>query len=107
MPNPENIKGKGFDKRPENINRKGQPKKIPKLDVLLADVIGDAEMTKLIKALYDAAVRGNVRAAEALLDRAYGKAKQSVDVTTDGEKISNVNVTYINKLNEHTGEPGS
>jgi hypothetical protein len=24
----ENIKGKGFDKRPENINRKGQPPKI-------------------------------------------------------------------------------
>jgi uncharacterized protein (UPF0297 family) len=28
MPNPENIKDKGFDKRPENINRDGRPKKI-------------------------------------------------------------------------------
>jgi len=25
MPKPENIIGKGFDKHPENINRKGQP----------------------------------------------------------------------------------
>ena len=25
MPNPKNIKGKGFDKKPENINRNGRP----------------------------------------------------------------------------------
>jgi hypothetical protein len=28
MPKPENIKNKGFDKHPENINRKGAPKKV-------------------------------------------------------------------------------
>ncbi len=28
MPKPENIIGKGFDKRPENINKEGRPKKI-------------------------------------------------------------------------------
>lgn len=27
MPNPENLKGKGFDKHPENINKKGRPPK--------------------------------------------------------------------------------
>lgn len=27
MPNPENIKGKGFDKNPQNINRNGRPVK--------------------------------------------------------------------------------
>ena len=26
--NPDKIKGKGFDKHPENINRKGQPRKL-------------------------------------------------------------------------------
>jgi len=26
MPNPENLKGKGFESRPGNINRKGRPK---------------------------------------------------------------------------------
>lgn len=28
MPKPENIKGKGFDKRPHNINKKGRPPKL-------------------------------------------------------------------------------
>ena len=28
MPKPENIIGKGFDKRPENINKKGRPRKL-------------------------------------------------------------------------------
>jgi len=28
MPKPENIVGKGFDKRPENINKKGRPRKL-------------------------------------------------------------------------------
>lgn len=27
MPNPENIKGKGFDANPQNINKEGRPKK--------------------------------------------------------------------------------
>lgn len=28
MPKPENLIGKGFDKRPQNINKKGRPKKL-------------------------------------------------------------------------------
>jgi hypothetical protein len=30
MPNPDSIKGKGFDKNPQNINRKGRPPKLIK-----------------------------------------------------------------------------
>ena len=81
MANPENLKGKGFDKRPENINRKGQPKKIPSLDVLLADIFGDKEMTALIKAMEKEALKGNVRAFDSLADRIYGRVKQDIGVT--------------------------
>ena len=35
MPNPENIKGKGFNKFPEHINRKGQPVTRPLKDYLI------------------------------------------------------------------------
>lgn len=28
MPNPENLKNKGFDKNPQNINRNGRPRKL-------------------------------------------------------------------------------
>ena len=69
-------------------NPKGQPKKIPQLDVLLADVLGEEkdgiEAAKaILMALRAKAVKGDVRAAEVLLDRAYGKASQSL--TLDGD----------------------
>lgn len=73
---------KGHDPR-RNLN--GRPKKIPELDILLADILGEEkdgiEAAKLIlMALRAKAVKGDVRAAEVLLDRAYGKAKQYIDL---------------------------
>ena len=64
-------------------NPKGSVKKIPQLDVLLADVLGEEkdgiEAAKaILMALRSKAVKGDVRAAEVLLDRAYGKASQSL-----------------------------
>lgn len=69
-------------------NPKGTPKKLPQLDVLLADVLGEEkdgiEAAKVIlMALRSKAVKGDVRAAEALLDRAYGKASQSIILDGD------------------------
>jgi len=85
---PENLKPfkKGADER---RNLKGAPRKLPGLDVLLADVLGyddgkpeeSAKLRKMIQKLYDKALKGNTRAANILLDRAYGKPKQLVDVT--------------------------
>jgi hypothetical protein len=70
-------------------NPKGQPRKIPQLDKLLADVLGEEkdgiEAAKaILMALRAKATKGDVRAAEVLLDRAYGKAKQNFGFT-DGE----------------------
>lgn len=46
MPNPENIKGKGFDKRPENINKTGANRKtISKVNLEL-EALGVTEATK-------------------------------------------------------------
>ena len=85
MPNAENLIGKGFDKNPENINRKGRPKKIPELNKLLAEVLGDNKdgvtaMQKIIEALEKKAKAGDVRAAEVLLNRAYGQPNQDITV---------------------------
>lgn len=73
-------------------NPNGRPKKPPELVKLLADVLGEEKdgltaAEAILKALRMKAVKGDIRAAEVLLDRAYGKAKQSVDHTTKGEKI--------------------
>jgi hypothetical protein len=69
-------------------NLKGRTKIIPQLDVLLADVLGEEkdgiEAAKaILMALRAKAVKGDVRAAEVLLDRAYGKASQSLTMTGD------------------------
>lgn len=73
MPNASNIRGKGFDRSPEHINRKGRPKKLPALDTLLADLFTEKEMTAILKALYRSALKGNIRAIELFLDRCYGR----------------------------------
>ncbi len=77
-------------------NPKGRPKKLPKLDELLAEVLGEEQngvsaAKAILMAQRKKAIAGDVRAAEALLDRAFGKAKNHFDVTSNGETISIVN----------------
>lgn len=65
-------------------NPKGQPKKLPKLEIILAEVLGEEKdgidaAKAILMALRLKATKGDVRAAEILLDRAYGKAKQTVE----------------------------
>jgi orotate phosphoribosyltransferase len=60
------------------------------LDKLLADVLGEEKdgVTAgevILKALRAKAAKGDVRAAEVLLDRAYGKAKQVMDMNVSGQ----------------------
>jgi len=74
-------------------NPNGRPKKLPKLDVLLVEVLGnedddDSEAKKILLSLLKEAKSGNTKAAEILLDRAYGKSLQSLDLTTKGESFN-------------------
>ena len=67
-------------------NPNGRPKKLPELDKLLADVLGEEKdgitaAEAILKALRLKAAKGDVRAIEVLLDRAYGKAKQQIEQT--------------------------
>jgi hypothetical protein len=72
-------------KKGETLNPHGRPKKIPELEVLLAGK-PDSEYQNVINALFKQAKKGNVRAAEVLLDRAYGRVKQDLNVHTDAFK---------------------
>ncbi len=73
-------------KKGESGNPNGRPKKLPELRELLANVLGDEKDGKtaaeaILMALRAKAAKGDVRAAELLLDRAYGKPKQDVDLS--------------------------
>ena len=73
-------------KKGQSGNPNGRPKKLPELDKLLADVLGEEKdgltaAEAILKKLRQMATTGNLRAAEILLDRGYGKARQTTDST--------------------------
>lgn len=78
--------GKPFKKNDPRINRNGRPLKLPDLDELLKEVLGEKlqnkEALKLILiALRKKAMAGDVRATELLLERGYGKIKQQTELS--------------------------
>jgi hypothetical protein len=90
MPNPENVKGKAW-KKGQSGNPNGRPKKLPQIEKLLAEVLGEkadngpSGIKQILTALKRKAAKGDTRAAELILDRAYGKAKQKVEVDIPNE----------------------
>lgn len=61
-------------------NPNGRPKKLPDIELLLLEAMGEEgeEALAIIEALINKAKKGDVRAAEVLLDRAYGKVRQDI-----------------------------
>jgi len=89
-PNP--IPGNKPFKKGQSGNPKGRPK-LPDLREAIAKILADEKdgynaLEATLMALRSKAVKGDIRAAEVLLDRAFGKAQQAIDHTTGGEKIS-------------------
>jgi len=88
-------------KKGESGNPNGRPRKLPEIDKLMADVLGEEkdgiEAAKaILMALRSRATKGDVKAAEVLLDRAYGKAKQDLQVTgKDGGPLQITGITVI------------
>jgi hypothetical protein len=85
-------------------NPNGRPKKLPELDKLLANVLGEEKdgvtaAETILKALRVKATKGDIRAAEVLLDRGYGKAKQTIENEGQMEII----VRYATKGNNTSG----
>jgi hypothetical protein len=85
-------------------NPRGAPRKIPNLDLMLADVLGEdkdgIEAAKaILMAMRSKAIKGDVRAAELLLDRAYGKAKQYVEMQ------NNVHLPDYHEFLKHLKDP--
>lgn len=84
-------------------NPNGRPRKIPNIDVLLEDVLGEEKdnvtaAKAILMGLREIATSRNyspaarIRAAEVLLDRTYGKPRQPVD--------ANVNVLNLDHASD-------
>jgi len=73
---------KGDDER---RNMKGAPKKLPELDILLADLLGEESAEGhtaselIIRVIRAKAMKGDLKAIEMILDRAYGRPQQKLE----------------------------
>ena len=94
--------GKPFVKGDKRINRQGRPPKLPELDVLLAETLSDKDAMRLILlALIKKAKAGDVRAAELLMDRGWGKltTKQDTNLNMNfKEWTEETRISIINEL---------
>jgi len=93
----------------------GRPK-LPNLKEIMAKVLGGqtedgrTEAEAIIDAMKRKAKSGDVKATQLLLDRGFGKVKESLDITTDGEKINNnkpsiqIEIITTKKDNGETGQ---
>lgn len=90
--NEQNLAGHSFKEKPQNRNKAGRPKRIPKLDELLTDVLlsktedGRTKARAIIDSLADRAIDGDVRCAKVLFEYAYGLPKQTF-VIENPEKL--------------------
>lgn len=89
----------------ESGNPAGRPKKIPAIDELLADILSEensglSAAREVIIALVKKAKSGDVRAAEVLFDRAYGKVKQPIE--NSGNQDLTIRIVRSNNKAERT-----
>jgi len=71
-----------------NTKNVGRKKELPELHILLAEVLGEekdgiAAAKAILMALRAKATKGDVKAAELLFNRAYGKAQESIQINAD------------------------
>lgn len=77
-----------FSKRPNEAGRN----KMPDLSEALSKILNNEEdgfvvLDKILIELKKKAIKGDLKAIQELLDRAYGKSKISMDHTSNGESI--------------------
>jgi hypothetical protein len=87
----------------------GRPKKLPSIDLLMAEVMGEENndgitaAQAIIMKLRQMATKGDIKAAQLLFDRAYGKSKQQIDVTSQGEKVTVPTIIFTEGKTKENG----
>ena len=87
-------------KKGQSGNPKGKPK-MPDLKEAMARSLGETNkdgttaLDQIIEAMRRKAAQGDVKAAELLLARGFGKPRESVDITSGGEKIATPPIVWV------------
>lgn len=86
-------------KQGESANPNGRPRVLPELKEALITALtkksGDlSALERIIRKLVDLACHGNIKAAELLLDRAYGRAKIANEGLSNPVIVWNETKTY-------------
>lgn len=92
---PENLKP---FKKGKSGNPKGRPK-LPDLAEALEEVIGADGVRDMLKAMLAKAKKGSEKATEIVLDRMYGKSKQSIDLNANVKGDVTIE-RHVNKRDE-------
>jgi hypothetical protein len=95
---PENMRP--FEKGDSRINRKGRPPILPELKEAVSKVLGkeygsETGLDKVLTSLFNRALKGDVRAAQEILDRGFGKSPQKINTNiTDNSDTGLENLSF-------------
>ncbi len=97
----ENIDKHQF-KKGQSGNPKGRPPILPELKEAISKVLsnekdGNTALEKVLNALYNKAIKGDVRAAQVLLDRAFGKPHQTLGTEIKQQEIKAITFENVSK----------
>jgi hypothetical protein len=83
----------GFDRNPQNINKKGRPKEEWTMSGLIRDALeeqnktGEPKKKVIARKLAELASLGDIVAIKEVNNRIDGQSPQAIDMTTQGEKL--------------------
>lgn len=105
----QNLNKKGRFVKGQSGNPKGRPKKLPDLNKLLIEILADEKdgrsaLEAMLMAMRNKAIKGDTKAFETLIDRAYGKLTLKIDGKIDTQPVFVVNAVVHNELAK-LGEP--
>lgn len=89
---PENLKP--LSKDDPRRNKNGRPKKLPLLELAMAENITVEDIAAMIIAMKAQVKKGNVAAFNALMDRGYGRVKQPVDISLAMPDIDKIDIQF-------------
>lgn len=87
-------------------NPAGRPKKLPALDEILANVLGQTKEVNgeqitaaeaIVRKLFQQAASGSIQAAKLLLERGYGLSKQTIDIKGDLQTGPKMDLTKLSE----------